>query len=515
MTKRESTPHRRGMVRNVIHLGLGQVATTILTILLSATMARTLGPSDFGLLYLLISVATFAYVVVDWGHGGLIIRETARHPDRSGDLLGSALALRSVCALVACAVAVATTWLLGYDVRTCVLAGVLILCWLPQYLGLSFGWVFRGRERMDRDALLNVVLKLATLIGSIVCLALGGRLLGLVLTWSVAGCLTLGIGIAMYRRLHLPTISAKMSTARELLRDGASFLAISLAVAVEPYINANILYKMASPTVVGWYGAAWNIAGTLLAPATILGATMYPRLSMAAGDAAEFKRTFDISFRPLLLLAVLGAVGTYLFADVAVGLIYSLQKFGPAADTLRAFAPVLLLMCVDVFLATAILAAGKARRLAGVKVASVVLTTALVFVLVPVCQARFANGGLGVMYAMAISESLMLIAAGILMRETINVATIGDVCRSLIAGVATVLLIRLLPAFTPFLAIPMCVLVFGGLSLLFGAVKRSDIEMLLASFRKPAPIPVPTGDEVGSATPDISALVDSSSDRAG
>src|SRR3984957_10850045 len=162
---------------------------------------------------------------------------------------------------------------------------------------------------MDRDAVLNVVLKLATLIGSIACLALGGGLLGLLFAWSVAGCLTLAIGIVMYRRLRLPKISATMSTARELLRDGASLFTMSLAIAVEPYFNANILYKMASPVVVGWYGAAWNIAGTLIAPVTILGATMYPRLSTGAGDAAEFKRTFDISFRPLLLLAVLGAVG--------------------------------------------------------------------------------------------------------------------------------------------------------------------------------------------------------------
>ena len=51
-------------------------------------------------------------------------------------------------------------------------------------------------------------------------------------------------------------------------------------------------------------------------------------------------------------------------------------------------------------------------------------------------------------------------------------------------------------------------------SLLFGAVKRSDVEMLLASFRKPAPIPMPTGDGAGSPTSTISALVDSSSDRA-
>jgi O-antigen/teichoic acid export membrane protein len=470
------------VIRNVIHLALGQVATTILTISLNATLARTLGPSEFGLLFLVMSIATFAYVIVDWGHGQLIIRETARHPDRSGELLGSALAVRTAAALLASAVAIVGTWLLGYDVRTRVLSGVLILGWLPQYLGLSFGWVFRGHERMDRDALLNVVLKVATLILSIACLALGGRLLGLVLAWSVAGCLTLAIGIAMYRNLHLPTLSATISMTRTLLRDGAPIFTMALAMAIEPVFNANILYKMASPPVIAWYGAAWTIAGTLLAPATVLSATMYPRLSTVAGGA-EFKRAFDISFRPFLLLAVLGAVGTYLFADVPVGLIYSMQKFAPAADTLRAFAPVLLVMYVDIFLSVAVLVVGKAGKLAIAKVASVVLTTGLVFVLVPVCQARFANGGLGVMYAMTIGELLMLIAHGVIIREFIDSRTIADICRSLIAGAASVVLFRLLPAFTPFLAIPLCVLVFAGLSLLVGAVNRSDVEVLLASFR--------------------------------
>ena len=142
MTNTNSTAPRGSVVRNAMHLGLGQIATTILTILLSATLARTLGAADFGLLYLLMSIATFAYVFVEWGHNPLIIRETVRNPENAGNLLGSALALRATSALVACAVAVASTWLLGYDVRTRVLTAVLILAWLPQYLGLSFGAVF-------------------------------------------------------------------------------------------------------------------------------------------------------------------------------------------------------------------------------------------------------------------------------------------------------------------------------------------------------------------------------------
>jgi O-antigen/teichoic acid export membrane protein len=114
------------MVRNVVHLGLGQVATIILTVLLSAAIARTLGAADFGLLFLLTSVATFAYVFVDWGHGLYIPREVALRPDRAGDLLGSVLALRTVTALIMCVVTMPITWVIGYDRPTRGLVGITI-----------------------------------------------------------------------------------------------------------------------------------------------------------------------------------------------------------------------------------------------------------------------------------------------------------------------------------------------------------------------------------------------------
>src|SRR5687767_10582437 len=88
-----------GLARNVFNLLVGQISTTVLTILLSAAVARTLGPADFGILYLVTAIATFMYVFVDWGHGAYIIREVARHPDRIGELLGTVLVIRVGTAL--------------------------------------------------------------------------------------------------------------------------------------------------------------------------------------------------------------------------------------------------------------------------------------------------------------------------------------------------------------------------------------------------------------------------------
>jgi O-antigen/teichoic acid export membrane protein len=487
---------QRGLARNAFHLGVGQVITTVLTMVLSAAIARTLGAAEFGLLYLLTSIATFAYVFVDWGHGPYVTREIARHPERSGELMGSVLVVRAVTAVVMGGLAVALTWLLGYDLRTRLLAGLIIICWIPMYLALTYAWAFRGRERMDCDALITVVLKLSGLVISLICLALGGRLLALIPVSVASGTIAFVVAVALYRRLGLPPLHASRTTAHELIRDGAPMLAISLAVAVQPYIDANILFRLAPAHVVGWYGATWTIAGTLLAPATILGSTMYPRLSRVAADREEFSRTLRTAFRPLLVVAVLGAVGMFLFADFAIGIIYSSQKFGPAADILKAFSPALLLIYIDMLFGYAILAMGKAGQLAKAKVVAVLVTTGVELVLIPLFQTRFSNGGIGIVLAMACGELVMVTAAILLIRDMVSRAMAVDFVRGLVAGVATIVLFRSMPQITPLFGIPLCVVSFTVLSAVVGLLTRTDIDLLTSMVRKrdttiPPEIPAP------------------------
>lgn len=480
---------RAGLARNVFHLGIGQVLTTVLTMVLNAAIARTLGASDFGLFYLLQSITNFAYVFVDWGHGPYVTREVARHPERSGDLLGSVLVVRVLSIGVVGAIAVALTWLLGYDLRTRLLAALIILCWMPVYLGLTYAWVFRGRERMDCEALLSVVLKSSTLALALACFALGGRLVALLPMYALAGAVTYAVALRLYHGLRLPPLQVSRPTALASIRDGAPLMAISLAVAVQPYMDANILYKLAPAGVVGWYGAAWVIAGTLVAPATILGATMYPRLSRASADAGEFAQSLRTAFRPLLLVAILGAVGTILFADFAIGLVYGQKNFGPAADVLKAFAPGLALIYIDMLFGHAILARGKAGRLAKAKVVAVVVTTGVELALVPLFQSRYGNGGLGVMLAMACGELVMVIAAVYLIREIVTRAMALDVLRGLASGILTILVFRALPAMHPAVGIPLCILLFVALATAFRLVRREDLALLSSAIRRPTAQP--------------------------
>jgi len=116
--------------------------------------------------------------------------------------------------------------------------------------------------------------------------------------------------------------------------------------------------------------------GTLLAPALILGAAEFPRLSRAAADVAAFKAEVRAALRPILWLGALGGVGTFLFADLAIGIIYGERNFAPAGAILKVYGPGLFLVFIDVLFGNALTAMGRATALSVAKIGSVVLSTA-------------------------------------------------------------------------------------------------------------------------------------------
>jgi O-antigen/teichoic acid export membrane protein len=482
------------VARNAFYLVLGQVATTALSLVLSAALGRLLGAVDFGLLYLMTTTTTFAFVFVEWGQPVLVIREIAKNHSRAGELLGTALVLRVLFAVATLAPVWMVATALGYDGRTHRLSILLILASLPLFLSQAYSMAFRARDRMSRDAVVSVSNKAFALLISLPALQLGFGILGVVFAQAVAGFVGLGVAILLYRRLGATPLRVSRGTARELITDGVPILAMTAAISIQPYLDAIILSKLAPANVIGWFGAARNILGTLMAPAVILGAAAYPRLARASAEPGALRREVRAAFRPLLWLGALAGTGTYLFARTVIELIYGSRGFGPAATILEVFAPGLFLLFVDILLGNIIYASGGGNAFAVAKIVSVLIGTGLDVVLIPIFQARYGNGGIGVVVAFALSEFVVFAGAMVAFpRRTLTSATAVDVGRALGAAGLTVLLFRLIPALPAWAGIPLCVAVFAGISLALGLIDKSDLTALTSLLsRKKADPPVIT-----------------------
>jgi O-antigen/teichoic acid export membrane protein len=470
--------------RNAFFLVVGQAGTTALSVVLSAALGRSLGAVEFGVFYLVTTMTLFAYGVVEWGQNLYVTREVARDPARAGELLGSAVLFRVVAAAAVAVPALALAWSLGYPRGTLGLYAVLLGTYLPVSIVLAHGVVFRGRERMELDALLTVAAKVLALAATLAALAAGARVLGVLLAQGVAAALAVALAVGLFRGVGLPRVRVTRQAMREILTGGAPIVALNVAILAQPYLDAVVVSKLTPPVVMGWYGAAKTFMAALVTPAAILASAAYPRLSRTAREPEAFRRELGTALRPLLWIGAGATSATYLLADVAVGAVYGHDKFGPAVAALQLFAPALLLFFVDILLGHACVAAGRTHAFAIAKAASVVVSTALDVVLVPLMQARTGNGVLGVVLAFAGSELIMIAAAiALLPRRTLHRGVLRDAGRAVLAAAAAPVAFAFLPPVGPLLRTAVGAAAFLLLSVALGLVTREDLGQLLDGLR--------------------------------
>jgi len=477
-------PVAHSRAQNALYLGLGQAATTALAILLTGALGRWLGAADYGIYYVLLTMSTSAYLLMEWGQSLWVVRETARAPERAGELLGTALAFRVAIAAVSTIPLGLLALALGYGARTTWLLVLLVLASVPLFLAQGYGIAFRAAEQMGRDAAVSVANKAIVFGIALPMLAVGGGIPGVILAQALGGGVALFVARALYPGVNTQPLSMSRQTARAMVIGGLPVLSMAIAGAVQPYLDAVILSKLAPATAVGYYGAARNIIGTLLAPAVILATASYPRLARVAHHPSVLPREVQAALRPLLWLGALGTTGTFLFAETAVTLIYG-AGFAPAATILRVYAPVLFLVFIDILLGNTLYAAGAAVGVAVVLAVKVLVSAGLSLVLVPILQAQTGNGGIGIVLSFAASELVVLSGVLVLLpRGTLTGAAAVDTARAVGAAGLTLLLFWAIPPFSPWVGIPLCVGTFAAASWLLGLMRRPDLEALLGIFRK-------------------------------
>jgi O-antigen/teichoic acid export membrane protein len=476
---------RRAVARNVFYLVLKQVITTALAILFSAAIGRTLGVRDFGLYFLIASLSTFAYVLVDWGQQFYVIREVARKPERGSVLLGTALVLRAAGTVLVLVPSGLVAWALGYDAVTRWYLVAFIAVSLPFFIAQGYGMVFRGRDQMDLDAWVTVANKIALVGFALAALALGQQLPGVLMAQALAGFVALALAARLYRRVTTGPLRYSSQIAREVLSGGGALFTYGAVANVQPYIDLIILSKLATPDAVGWFGAAKNIVGTVFAPALILGAASFPRLARVAADRETFRAEVRVALRPILWLGALAGIGTFLFADDVIAIVYGEEKFGPSGLILKAYAPGLFLLFVDVLLVYVLAALHRATALSLVKIASVVVSTLLALVLIPIFQQRTGNGGVGVVTAFVTSEFVVFGCSVFLLRKEVSGMGFAiNTVRAIGSVLLTFLLFWWMPRLPIIVGIPVCLIAFLLCSIALGLVRRADVELLWSLLRK-------------------------------
>jgi O-antigen/teichoic acid export membrane protein len=449
---------RRLVLRNTL-ISLGaQVVGTPLSILLTAVMARYLGASDFGQIYVAWMLASFGFLVVEWGQGAVLTGSVARDRTAAGRLLGTALLWRCVAAVLVYGLLTVGCAVLRYPREFQIVLVLVVAQCLFQSLASACQDTVRGFERTDIGAYGQVAQQLLAAVLVVPTLMLGGRLRGVLVAQAASSALVLAF---VWRSLQLVG-TGRLAVSRDALKalvvQGTPFMLFSFSMTLQPNVDAVLLSKLAPGEVVGWHAVSRRLIGALVLPASLIVGALYPTLSRLYGeDRSAYTETVRSALRATIVLAVPIALGCALYPDLGV-LLYSRKSYGPAQANLVVLSGFLLLMYVSMPLGIAILAAGRQKAWAAAQFLCVIVSSVLDPLLIPWFQARMGNGGLGVCVASVVSEVLM-VGAGVWLAPVgfFDRGFARGILRGLCAGGAMTAVAMALSRVTSFVAAPIAV----------------------------------------------------------
>jgi O-antigen/teichoic acid export membrane protein len=399
--------------RNGLKLFLSLVCTYGISIAVTTTLPRTLGPELFGKLNIADDLSGFVFVILTLGIDVYIRKEVAVNPNHATDFLGGLIAVRT--ALTVLLLAALSVWLpyTGRGVLDQRLVYVLGVAQLFVMMNESLSACLHAKGRVDGLSIVNVVSKLSWGLGIALALIFHWGLFFVALAYLVPEVLK-SVLLWVFARDHLALrFVVNLEGTKHALRASLPFYVNAAVIVAYNRLGGMMLgvWHKIPDHEVGWFSGANRLALLTMIVTPLIGWVMQPLLSKAAARSEEELTTMmRRSLELVLCLAVPVSLAIGVGADVWIKLING-DAYLPSVLALRILAPRFLLSYVSIFLSICLITVNRSWTLTITSAMGLLVNFALNWALVPWVRnsvgAELGGAGAGCALAVILTESVI------------------------------------------------------------------------------------------------------------
>lgn len=391
------------LAKNYFYLSAAEVAAKVITFAAIAYLARVAGPVAYGYFEFAAAAVFCAGLIVDQGLGPYGAREIAKGSMPTAELVRQIVSLRVVLAAIAAGALV--LFATAFEHPPLVTQLLLIYALDLMLMPLLLQWVFQGHDRMGVVAVLQLIRQA---LFAVVILALVREPEQI---WIVAVAEGVGIagaviyGLIAYRRLYGSWLESRLHISWKVLRESAPIGASQIFWVVRMYGAILILGLVATPSDVGFFGAAMRIF-------VALHAFVYLYFFNQLASIVRAWHTQDASLDTLIAQSLRRVAGVCLFivpvwiltSPLVIRIAYG-PAFAPAAMALAWLAVVFAFAWLDGHYRFTLIAAGYQH----IEMHSQLFGSLVAIVLIPVLYGLGGLGGVGA--ALVIGELVVWLIA--------------------------------------------------------------------------------------------------------
>jgi O-antigen/teichoic acid export membrane protein len=312
----------------------------------AALMARILGPVGTGRYATAISIFLWFDIITNFGLDMFLMREVARDRQRTRPAFVNSTVLRLL--LLGGAAPVLVGFLTGWQALSSPLAretiwavGLLYVGLLPGTLSNGLTALFRAYEKHEIPAVIQTVTTIIKVTLGVLALVGGLGIVGLAGASILTNAVTMTVLALMARSMIWEKLvpapnRVRWGLQRTMLVESWPLMLSLLLQALFPGLNVLLLQNLQGDAVVGWYDAArkWLDAFNIIP--SFFTVAVFPVMSrQAAEDRARLRRSYRLSVKLLIIVALPVAVLVTLLARPLVGLLSGARYLPHGAIVLR------------------------------------------------------------------------------------------------------------------------------------------------------------------------------------
>ncbi len=316
------------IAKNTAFIILGSFIAKAINLAVSFLLARYLKPSGFGTYSYIFAYLGFFGIISDMGIREILVREIARRPERTDELIGVGMILRVFLSLVAIILASSIVVVINNSLE------VKQLIWLAS-LGMLFSFsalykvVFQVKLKWEFVTLcdtLDGLIKLSVFLFLIVKKAPLSYFIVAIVLMSMASW---GIIAFFSRNFVKPKWKISFPLWKELLKNSWPLAITTFFIIIYNRIDQVMLFQMKGDKEVGLYSAAVRLVeGLNIIPFAFIG-SVYPVMSrFFKSEQDSFEKTVFLSFRYLMTVMVPLATLLFIITTPLIHLIYGKDYAG-------------------------------------------------------------------------------------------------------------------------------------------------------------------------------------------
>lgn len=361
-----------------------KIAQSLVNLVIGMLTARYLGPSNYGVISYVSSIVAFAMPLMQLGLRQTLVKEFVHAPDREGQILGTALAINIVSALLCMMGCVAFVMIADAGEKETILVCALYSLTLLFHATEMTQYWFQSKLLSKYPSIATLCAYIVVAIYKLFLLITQKNVVWFALSNVLDYFLISVILMVIYRRVGGQRLSFDWSLGRELLSRSKYYIIPSLMVMVFQHTDRIMIKMMIGEAETGLYSAAISCIGISgFVFAAVIDSARPVILEMKRKDQTMYETRVTQLYSIMTCMSLAQSIGMTLLAKPLVYLLYG-AEYAKSASILAVAVWYITFGYYGSVRNIWILAEDKQKYLTGINLAGAIANVTLNLCLIPV-----------------------------------------------------------------------------------------------------------------------------------